>query len=244
MIRLIEELSFNAWPALRTLHYDGWVLRFANGFSKRANSVNPIYDSTIDLERKIDYCEAAYREMGLRVIFKLNEISHPENLDDALSDRGYEADSFVSVQVLELRDVADVSLENCGIDERVTDEWLDAYCGMDARAAANRATLRSMLEAIVPRTAFVALREDESTIACGMGVLDSGFVGLFNIIVDETHRGEGHGTRIISALSRWARENGAHSAYLQALKDNSPAIAIYKRLGFREISQYWYRIKE
>lgn len=44
--KLIEELSLNHWQPLSTLLYDGWVLRFANGYIKRANSINPIHDST------------------------------------------------------------------------------------------------------------------------------------------------------------------------------------------------------
>ncbi len=43
MIKLIEELSMNAWPALQTKLFDGWVLRFADGIV----CVNKIVDGRI-----------------------------------------------------------------------------------------------------------------------------------------------------------------------------------------------------
>jgi len=45
MIQRIEELSMNALPALSTVFLNGWILRFSNGYTRRANSVNPIYPS-------------------------------------------------------------------------------------------------------------------------------------------------------------------------------------------------------
>jgi ribosomal protein S18 acetylase RimI-like enzyme len=244
MIRLIEELSFNAWPALQTANYDGWILRFSNGFSKRANSVNPLYDSTIDPVRKIEYCEEAYRAKGLKVIFKLNKISQPHNLDEILAARGYENIDHVSIQASDLSSVSIPTTSDCEIIEQATDEWLDAYCGMDRRAAENRETLVLMLDAIIPRTAFFALREDGKIVASGMGVLDSGFMGLFNIIVDVDYRRRGLGSRLLANMLRWARQNGAHSAYLQVIKENFAAAGIYGKFGFEEIAEYWYRIKE
>jgi len=52
-IQLYEELSLNAHPSLQTQVYDGWILRYANGYTSRANSINPLYQSTLDLQEKI-----------------------------------------------------------------------------------------------------------------------------------------------------------------------------------------------
>ena len=102
MITAMEELSLNAWPAHQTL-YDGWVLRFADGYTKRANSINPLYPSTNDLGGKIAFCESIYQERKLDVVYQLTPTScHPENLDDTLAAKGYRKNSPTSVQVLEL----------------------------------------------------------------------------------------------------------------------------------------------
>ena len=59
-ILLYEELSLNAWPSLQTQFYDGWVLLYTNGYSytSRANSVNLLYPSTLDVYEKIAECES------------------------------------------------------------------------------------------------------------------------------------------------------------------------------------------
>jgi hypothetical protein len=72
IIKKIEELSFDSWPALHTMLYDGWVLRFANGFTKRSDSVSPLHSSTFYVHEKIQYCEMGYKNRGLEAVFKIN----------------------------------------------------------------------------------------------------------------------------------------------------------------------------
>ena len=67
MIRFIEELSMSAWPALQTHLYDGWVLRTSNGYTKRANSINLLYESKVDLNLKLQYCKEFYENDDWRV---------------------------------------------------------------------------------------------------------------------------------------------------------------------------------
>lgn len=80
--RTLEELAMNAWPALQTLFYDGWVLRFANGYTKRANSVHPLYPATGDAVHNVAVCADMYRARGLPVVFKMTPASEPAGLED------------------------------------------------------------------------------------------------------------------------------------------------------------------
>ena len=84
LIQHIETLSYNAWPAIHTLFFDGWIIRFANGYTKRANSVNPIYMSKKDVEHKISYCSDLFDQLKLNPVYKITAESFPTGIDQIL----------------------------------------------------------------------------------------------------------------------------------------------------------------
>lgn len=90
MIQTIEELSLNAWSSLQQILYDGWILRFANGYTKRANSINPLYTGTKNVYEKIARCEQIYIDKKLKPIFRITPLAYPDNLDAILAEAGFE----------------------------------------------------------------------------------------------------------------------------------------------------------
>jgi ribosomal protein S18 acetylase RimI-like enzyme len=251
MIRVIEELSINAWPSLQTMLYDGWVLRFADGYTRRANSINPIYPSFDDVGDKIQTCESLYRERGLNVVFKVTSAVYPAGLDDVLAGHGYAVDAQTSVQTLDLGSVQIADLgsmdrspaQEVTLAESLSDAWLWAFCEMSGIPERRGPLLRRMLRSIAPAICFASIRHGDQTIACGLGVLQAGFVGLFDIVTDPQSRQQGYGTQLVMSILAWAQRRGARTAYLQVMLNNAPALRLYSKLGFAEIYQYWYRVK-
>jgi ribosomal protein S18 acetylase RimI-like enzyme len=243
LIAFLEELSLNAWPALQTVHYDGWALRFANGYTRRANSVNSVFASSLPVDEKIKYCEALFQARGLRPTFKMTPQVHPENLDDILAKKWYQEQATTSVQLLDLSNVEKPAHETVAVTETLTDEWLNIYCQLHRIEERQVATLRRILENIIPRHCFVTLLRDGEAVSVGMAVVERGYVGLFNIVTDERLRGRGLGTQLMQHLLNWGKANGAGHAYLQVMTENRPAQSLYWKLGFREVYQYWYRVK-
>jgi ribosomal protein S18 acetylase RimI-like enzyme len=239
----IEELSLNAWPALQTLLYDGWVLRFAGGYTRRANSVNPLYASSLPLEEKIAACEEIYRSQGLPVIFKLTLEPRLADLDAELDQRGYQADAFTSVQLMDLQ-AGSFSGDIPGfiVYETLTEDWFSAFCALSGTPDRHLAPMRQLLNLILPRHSFAMLQADGRPVACGLSVQQDSFIGLYDIVVAREQRRKGYGRHIMEELLAQGQRQGAHTAYLQVMLNNEPALRLYKGLGFKEANRYWYRV--
>lgn len=56
-IKMIEDLSLNAWPSHQIQLYDGWLLRFSYFYTHRTNCVEQIGPSSIPIEEKINFAK-------------------------------------------------------------------------------------------------------------------------------------------------------------------------------------------
>lgn len=244
MYAQLEERSINAWPALETMVDDGWLLRFADGYTKRANSVYPLYPPTNDdLEQKIAACERHYGRKGLPTIFKLTPYSQPTGLDALLEQKGYELHADTSVQTVSLEEMASPSIQTVQVYEECTDEWVNAFCRLSGKDEKEKLTMSQTLRKIIPATCYAALFHEGEIVACGLGVLEREYIGLYDIVTDPSYRKRGFGEQLVLSIWQWGAEHGATHSYLQVVQDNAPAIRLYEKLGYKEVYQYWYRIR-
>jgi ribosomal protein S18 acetylase RimI-like enzyme len=130
------------------------------------------------------------------------------------------------------------------LDATLTEEWLAAFCRMSAVSDERIDTLRQMLTSIAPQKCFAAVLESDQIIACGLGVRQGEHIGFYDIVTDKSFRNRGYGKRLMQNLLTWGKQNGARHAYLQVMLNNAPALRLYAQLGFKEIYQYWYRVKK
>lgn len=233
----IEKITLQAWPAIETEIYDGWILRSSHGYTGRANSVNPLIDSSLPIDEKIAYCEQWYKQRGLEIKFRLNKAVIPPTLDTILEQRGYERYNETIVMCVDLGDFS------CEIDTRfhyeteVADDWLADWGSWNQTPSEHITTAKAMLQTIPSRVCFGRISE----VALGLGVIVDNHLGLFDIVVHPDHRRQGIGRALVSSLMAWGKAHGAHTSYLQVVANNHPAIHLYRELGFKHHHDYWYR---
>ncbi|OGQ93735.1 MAG: hypothetical protein A2464_01970, partial [Deltaproteobacteria bacterium RIFOXYC2_FULL_48_10] len=212
-IRLLEEIALNAWPALQTVLMDGWVVRFANGYTKRANCVNSLYPSTQPLKRKIEACEGLYFARGLKSVFKITPASLPSELDAVLAGSGYGREGRTGVQILPLEQWTQHRDKGVELYSDFAADWHGAYCVMNSVAPEHHETVGQLLALQFQDKRLAVLRREGQVAACGLGVRQDRFLGIFDLVVNPLQRRQGCGRAVVEALLAWGKQAGARTAY-------------------------------
>ncbi len=242
-IARIEEAALNAWPSPRQMVYDGWLLRFTGGPSKRVNSVNVLHPSSLPLAEKIRFCEAVYAGAGLPALFRVSAPFSPPELEQTLLQFGYHAFDETFVLWEALRDET-LNLGNLSVESYATEDWIPYKGQISGSAGEPLALQERIINGIVPEKNLIVLFAGEQPVACGMGVLEGDLLGFFSIYTHHAARRQGYARMVMAALTQWGIEKGARIGYLQVEGFNQPARALYRQLGFELCYPYRYFTKE
>jgi len=237
-VRQYESLTLQTWPALETQEYDGWILRSAEGYTGRANSVYPLGESSLPLLHKIAFVEDWYTQRGLPAMYKLTEASQPPELASQLDALGYMRSTDSLVQTADLQPVADfVPDESAWLTAEHLPQWLQGYGVLSGKSAEQLEGLHKILSHIhTPLCAFLL-----PGLSAGMAILAQDTIMLVHLIVAPEQRGKGYGRALTQNLLAWGMSQGAKRAFLQVTAENTAARRLYAGTGFETHYHYWYR---
>jgi len=231
-IRAIEVAAYRSWQARECVEYDGWQLRYADGFSRRGNSVYPAGASSLELGEKLEWCRHWYRQRNLDLVVRQTIATEP-GIDEALEARGFRLEGKTDVMTMSLHQQAG-DLEIQAGPSPIWWQTASALWGFDADRPDGWSAIINRID--LP-AGFVSLADR----AAGLAILDGRWLGLFEIVVAPSHRRQGLGRAVTQSLLAWGESRGARHAYLQVVADNTAAISLYGRMGFVPEYSYWYR---
>lgn len=233
----MERAHVLAWPALRRVEIEGWLWRSSGGGSQRANSVSTIAFTGNDVGKAVMEVEARYQGVGAPARFQTFNDTSPPGLVEHLQDRGYrQAEPTVTMfkRLGKAAAVADVEVR-----DSAWDAWRQVYL---AEITQDRRTVNALiLEHIpAPRAFFGGLQEGQvvSTALCVVGF---GCAVIECVVTETDARRKGYAVSVLSAVEHWASGQQADMIGLQVAQHNTPALSLYRGLGFTAgaVNRFW-----
>lgn len=236
----IELMLMRAWPALEEKIFDGWVLRFSKGYTKRSNCINPVFESYFDLEEKYDYCQKLYNNKGLKIIYKIIEDDASLEVDEFLSQKGLLKKDVVTVKEIDLYSLS-CSLKDVSVNWGFSEEWFEFFSKENKLDEREKIVLKELLNKNDKNSCYVYKEKDGEIIAGALGVIENDKLGIFNVYVKEVFRKKGYAMAVLEALLVEARKINVKKAYLQVMETNNKAFNLYRKMGFVPKYKTWYR---
>src|SRR6516225_7424641 len=157
----VEETCLSAWPALQEVLFDGWLLRFSEGLTRRANSANPLRPLP---HADLPACELLYRRQKLPTIFRVLSLIAP-SVDEQLASAGYtdEGDSCVlygGIDEIEMGPDPDVCLLS-----KPNPEWFRVMAALQNHTIEQASIYQRIVGQIAIPASFVALFANGEVVA-------------------------------------------------------------------------------
>lgn len=259
----LDALADSGWPAIEREPLGPWTLRFADGVTNRANSVLPTgHVDAVALPSAVDAAEQAYRRRGLPMVFQVSPATD-QALPVELAARSYREHSATSILVADRATVATAmdarapgSPPATAMDARPPGSppapapdstvvhgpsrpWMDLWWSVDGRGDdASRAVAERILTGVPALYASSGAPGRPAAVARLALVGEWG--GLFAVATRPADRRRGHAAALIRALAAAAASHGVERLWLQVMADNTPALVLYRSLGFTPASSYAY----
>jgi GNAT superfamily N-acetyltransferase len=237
----VEETELNAWPALKEIYLDGWVVRFSGGVSRRANSANPLSLGSRGGDALIAACESHYRRHNLPTLFRIVSLLDPD-LDARLAARGYTAEGETATLHGDIAAVPAAADPQVTLLPRPRRRWFAAMAALQDHGPAHARAYRRIVSRIAIPARFAMLIDDGAPAALAYGVMQHGLLCFESVVTDRARRRRGYSRRVLAALAAWGRQEGATGVCLQVQADNAPALPLYRSIGLTtELYRYHYR---
>jgi N-acetylglutamate synthase len=238
VIRQVEERLINVWPAPSTMLMDGWIVRFANGYSGRANSASAVLPEARMSEALITQIEQIYRAAALSPTVRITPLAHATT-EPMLLARGYRIKDEASMMVADFD-----CFQHHRIDPRVTikttpdQDWVEGISVRQEPSKRSPDHLRAIVGQLRVTGGFATLESEGEKLGFGMAAIDRDWAELGSIMLDRHHRGKGLGRALVTSMLAWAAQKDAERAFLQVVVTNSVAVRLYESLGFKELCRY------
>lgn len=239
-VATLEDICERAWPPRERIELDGAVLRFTDGFTRRANSARVDACAT-DLGGLLARAEREYRSRGLRPGFRLTPGSPPA-FERLLDERGYVVDTEAVVMVAgTLHDAAvPTAPEAIALAPALDDEWLQAFKAVERNWPSEQDPgARWVLGSGESPRRFARAFLDGAAVATGYARLEGDWLYIACVGTVPEHRRRGLARAISERLLSWGAAAGAGRAVLQVETKNAAAQGLYAQLGFGP--RYVYR---
>ena len=250
----LEQVAARHWRGTEEEWLGGWLLRAAEGFTGRANSVLPLGDPGLPLDSALDAVARWYGERGLppmiAVPVPLDSDSPGRELDKFLSERSWTTRPGPAfVMVADLSDDSNPIRDHAAdpfppgatfqLDPEPDQAWLAMYHyrGQDRQPTVMRDVLTS-----APAQAFASIRAGDDVLAIARLSITGGWAGITAVEVQPASRKAGLGTALTTAVCAEALKRDISRVFLQVETGNAAAIALYRRCGFRFSHRYHYRV--
>jgi N-acetylglutamate synthase len=238
------EVEVATWRPVEVVELDGWRLGFSGGFTSRGNSVVAAREPS-DVDGSIELTERAYRDRGMRALFRVDTDVRPVDLEARLDARGYRqvaTTHVLSAVIDDVRREASWAGTSPEVADLPDDDWLNGWLTVKTAAPVDRGLARALI-AGSPAVYLTSRDADGVT-----GVIRAGFaedwVGLSCLMVAPRARRRGLGAGLTRVAVDVAAARGARRVFLQVEAANRSAATLYSALGFRIAQTYHYRERD